>query len=102
MSHRTNNKDNSKQKEEDIIIDYKDISYMRKTFDSDKIKKFLKDKISNNLIKLTLIFIDSKLKFEGNNKNFSSTILGKTYFANFTNESNLLTVYNDINKKLIK
>ena len=102
MSHRTNNKDTSKQKEEDIIIDYKDISKMRKKFDSDKIKDFLIDKIDKNLIKLTLIFIDTKLKFEGNNNKLESTIFGKTYEANITNESNLLTIYNETNEKLIK
>ena len=99
MSNRTNNNDTSKQKEEDKIINYKDISYMRKKFDSDKIKDFLKDKISNDLTKLTLIFIDTKLKFEGNNNTLNSTILGKTYGANITNESNLLTVYDDTNEK---
>ena len=102
MSHRTNNKNNSKQKEEDIIIDYKDISKMRKKFDSDKIKDFLIDKIDKNLIKLTLIFIDTKLKFEGNNNKLESTIFGKTYEANITNESNLLTIYNETNEKIIK
>ena len=78
MSNRTKNNDTSQPKEEDVVIDYNNIKNMRKQFDSDIIEEFLEDQISDNLIKLTLIFIDTKLKFQ-DDSNFTSTILGNQY-----------------------
>ena len=92
MSNRTKNNDTSQPKEEDVVIDYENIKNMRKQFDSDIIEEFLEDQISDNLIKLTLIFIDTKLKFQ-DNSNFTSTILGNQYKTAFKNESELLKVY---------
>ena len=92
MSNRTKNNDTSQPKEEDVVIDYNNIKNMRKQFDSDIIEEFLEDQISDNLIKLTLIFIDTKLKFQ-DNSNFTSTILGNQYKTAFKNENELLKVY---------
>ncbi|MBR4277815.1 MAG: hypothetical protein IKQ28_05210, partial [Lachnospiraceae bacterium] len=81
--------------------DYNNIKNMRKQFDSDIIEEFLEDQISDNLIKLTLIFIDTKLKFL-DNSSFTSTILGNQYETVFKNESELLTVYQNPNETKIK
>ncbi len=97
MSNRTKNNDTSQPKEEDVVIDYNNIKNMRKQFDSDIIEEFLEDQISDNLIKLTLIFIDTKLKFQ-DNSSFTSTILGNQYETVFKNESELLTVYQNPNE----